>query len=153
MEGRRAGIRSTQGDRPCRLDSRPGTRLKRREVRARYGGNIQSGIAPSTSSNNVLLCAGPVGERYGYQDGENPDGTWTYTGEGQSGDQTMTRGNRSILTASDANKHLRLFRSDATGYVTYLGQAEYVHHTFRTISGAGTADNRQGIVFTLRLLP
>ena len=65
----------------------------------------------------------------------------------------MTRGNRSILTASDANKHLRLFRSDATGYVTYLGQAEYVDHTFRTISGAGTADNHQGIVFTLRLLP
>jgi len=62
----------------------PGTRLKRREVQAWYGGNIQSGIASSATSDNILLIAGPAGEHYGYRDGENADGTWTYTVKGKS---------------------------------------------------------------------
>jgi len=80
----------------------PGKRLKRREVQAWYGGSIQSGIVSSATSDDILLFAGPARERYGYRDSENADGTWTYTGEGQVGDQTMTRSNRSILTGSPA---------------------------------------------------
>lgn len=129
----------------------PGTRLKRREVHARYGGNIQSGIASSASTDNVLLFAGPAGERYGYRDGDNGDGTWTYTGEGQVGDQTMTRGNRSILTSAETGKQLRLFQSEGNGYVTYIGQVEYVTHEIRIIPGTGSSGDRAGIVFTLRL--
>lgn len=129
----------------------PGTRSKRREVHARYGGNIQSAIASSATSDNILLFAGPAGERFGYRDGENADGTWTYTGEGQVGDQTMTRGNRSILTSAETGKQLRLFVSEGNGYVTYVGQAEYLTHEVRTIPGTGTSGDRSGIVFTLRL--
>lgn len=131
-------------------DLAEGEVLRRRDLHQRYGGNIQSGIAPSRSSDQILLFASPSGESHGYTDGDNGDGTYSYTGEGQRGDQTMTRGNRAILDHRANNKYLRLFEAKGDGWVTYLGEYEYDTHRQETIPGSGNSGPRQGIVFTLR---
>lgn len=130
-------------------DITPGTRLKRRDVQRRYGGNIQSGIAPSSKAPEVFLFSSPSGKQHGYEDGENADGTRTYTGEGQRGAQQMTRGNLAILTHAERGKHLRLFEGSGDGYVNYLGEYEYVTHEIKRIRASGTGELRDGIVFTL----
>lgn len=127
----------------------PGTQLRRRDLQAVYGGNIQSGIAPSRSSDNVLIFTGPAGEHYGYMDSENADRTLTYYGEGQRFDQTMTRGNLAIRDHAANAKALRVFRANGDRTVTYLGEYEYVTH--RTVTGKDrTGESRQLIEFTLR---
>lgn len=134
--------------RPDKWDIAPGSRLRRRELHSLYGGNVQSGIAPTAGSDEVLLFTSPAGEQHDYQDHDNSDGTFTYTGEGQRGDQTMTRGNLAIRTHADRGKHLRLFKGEGDGLVTYQGEYEYVTHepkSLRTSSGRRTI-----IVFTLR---
>jgi len=134
--------------RPDRWDIAIGARLRRREVHALYGGNVQSGIAPTATSNEVLLFTSPAGQQHDYQDQENPDGTFTYTGEGQRGDQTMTRGNLAIMTHAQRGKHLRLFKGEGDGYVAYMGEYEYVTHDSKSVRTSG--GRRTVIVFTLR---
>lgn len=128
----------------------PGDRVRRRDLHRHFGGNIQSGIAPCRDGDLVLLFASPRGENHGYTDGPNGDGTYRYTGEGQRGDQTMTRGNRAILDHRANGKQLQLFEGDGTGFVTYVGEFEYDTHGIETIPGTGASGQRDGIIFTLR---
>jgi 5-methylcytosine-specific restriction enzyme A len=47
----------------------------------------------------VLVFTGSTGERHGYVDGFQPDGTFWYTGEGQHADMQLVRGNLTLTTA------------------------------------------------------
>jgi hypothetical protein len=77
---------------------RPGDRIRRTELHGRYGGSGQSGISPSRMTPNILVFTDPrSGERHGYFDHWAPDDSFHYTGEGQRGDQAMTKGNLAIL--------------------------------------------------------
>jgi hypothetical protein len=74
---------------------KPGDRIRRTELHDLYGGSGQSGISPSRISPNILVFTDPrSGERHGYFDQWAADDSFHYTGEGQRGDQTMTRGDR-----------------------------------------------------------
>src|SRR3954452_12565284 len=70
----------------------PGDSIRRMDVHSTFGGSAQGGIAPCKNNDEILLFA-EAGQQHGYIDGPRPDGTYDYTGEGQIGDQTMTRGN------------------------------------------------------------
>ena len=70
----------------------------------------------------IFLFTGESGERHGYRDGLQPDGTFWYTGEGQSGDMAFTRGNLAIRDAAKRGKELHLFESVDAG-VRYVGPA------------------------------
>jgi hypothetical protein len=61
------------------------------------------------------------GERLGYVDEWAADDTFLYAGEGQTGDQTMTGGNKAILNHVADGKALRLFEG-ARGTVRYVGE-------------------------------
>src|SRR4051794_10809061 len=85
----RSGLRGKNLGEPELLDGlKPGDRLPRREVHARFGGRQQGGIGPSSKSPVVLFFTDPAtGQRHGYYDGWDNDGYFNYVGEGQTGDQ------------------------------------------------------------------
>ncbi|EXU66957.1 hypothetical protein Z951_17590 [Streptomyces sp. PRh5] len=105
------------------MDITPGEKRKRTAIQDVYGGSRQGGIAHSRKSPNVLLFSNPGrGHQVGYFDGWGADGCYHYTGEGQTGDQRMTRGNLAILQHVQEGRALHLFDSVARGVVAYMGE-------------------------------
>ena len=129
---------------------KPGDRLARREVHARFGGRQQGGIGPSSKVPVVLFFTDPVsGHRHGYYDGWDGDGLFNYVGEGQTGDQRLVQGNKSILNHAADGRTLEGFL--ATGpTVTYLGEFSLVDHYFTDAHETGSDVRRQVVVFRLR---
>lgn len=127
----------------------PGSRLRRREVHDRYGGNPMSGISASRSSPNILLFSSVAGAAHGYDNAFNDDGTYTYYGEGQVGNQTVSRGNLAVLTHLETGRHLRLFFGQGDATVIYDGEYLYDSHDVITaIDREGRA--RELLRFRLR---
>lgn len=101
----------------------PGDTIERTALHDRYGGSIQGGIAPTRSTENVLIFTDPdVGHQHGYFDHWEGD-VFHYCGEGQQGDQEMKRGNKAILKHEEQGRALRVF-DGVGGEVTYLGEFE-----------------------------
>lgn len=131
---------------------RPGDRIKRTQLHAKYGGRRQGGIAPSTQSPNVMIFTAPAGQKYGYNfDGRQPDGRFHYTGEGQIGDQQIKQGNRALVEHVQTGKSVRLFQG-VRGEVTYVGefQIDQDKPYFTTDAPDVNDEMREVIVFRLR---
>ena len=109
----------------------------------------KAGSVSSASHNLVLLFTGETGEQYGYHDGWSSDETFRYSGEGQTGDTTFTRGNKAIRDHAENGKELHLFERTGKGFVRYIGQMEYAGHNI--ISRVQDRDKglRSAIVFRL----
>ncbi len=96
--------------------------LLRRHIHDRFGGSRQGGISSAPHIDSVFLFTRDSGKAFGYNyDGPASDGSFSYTGEGQTGDQKLIRGNKQILKPGLT---LRLFESVGRTTVRYLG--EYV---------------------------
>jgi hypothetical protein len=143
---------SPEGGTAVQWTLRPGDRIRRTEVHARYGGSGQSGISPSRTTPNILVFTDPrSGERHGYFDHWAADDSFQYTGEGQRGDQTMTRGNLAILSHRADGRALRVFQG-AAGTVQYVGQFvldELEPFTITTAPSTNDGPPRQVIRFHL----
>jgi hypothetical protein len=131
-----------------------GAKIKRTELHHQFGGSRQSGISPSAKTPNVFLFSDPAsGEQHGYFD-RWTDGAFYYTGEGQHGDQQMTKGNLAIREAQREGRALRVFKGTG-GFVEYMGQfqldAEQPFYE-ATSSQAGGGSSRKVIIFRLRPL-
>lgn len=100
-----------------------GAKLARKELHDRFGGVREGGISPvGTKSRNIMIFSHPkASAEHGYEpDVWLDDDTFLYCGEGPTGDQEMSRYNKSILQHAEADKVLRVF--DGTrGEVTYRG--------------------------------
>jgi hypothetical protein len=135
------------------FDLQPGERIRRQELHLLYGGTPQGGMSPSRKTPNVFLFADPdVGPQHGYIDGWNDDGCFHYTGMGQSGDQTLSRGNAALLRHHREGRAVRLFLG-SRGVVTYLGRFEVDRsqpHYSRQARETHDAKLRKVIVFRLR---
>ncbi len=131
----------------------PDLSIARSEIHDRYGGNRQRGIAPCTTSPNILIfSAATSGHQHGYMDHWDDDGVFHYYGEGQVGDQEFTMGNSAILNHRRDGRVLRVF-DGARGAVTYLGAFELDAHPFYRASAKATSGpDRSAIVFRLRRL-
>ena len=132
----------------------PGATIVRRDLHATYGGARYGGIEPSRKSPNVFLFTSKTaGAPFGYDfDGWHPDGTFHYTGEGQSGDQLMVHGNRAVRDHIADGRALRLFEKDGTS-VTYVGEFEIPNESHVLIDSAPDIDrveHRAVFVFRLR---
>ncbi|MEA2510051.1 MAG: hypothetical protein QOG21_2133 [Actinomycetota bacterium] len=129
-----------------------GERLSRRRVHDRFGGNRQNGISPSRKSPNILLFSHRVASaRYGFHDDLDSDPV-IYCGEGQTGDQRITRGNRAILDYQKDGRALRLFKM-LSDQVQYLGQFELDPDqplAWEEASQASSSTLRKVAVFRLR---
>ncbi|MBV4476520.1 HNH endonuclease [Pseudomonas botevensis] len=124
---------------------------RKTEINGPFGGSRQNGIAGSTTYPVIFLFTGDSGEQYGYADDWDDDGAYLYTGEGQRGPMTLTRGNRAIAEHAEDGRALHMFRSlgKGNGYV-YVGEfscADMFERTQPDVSGAA----RTAIVF--RLVP
>lgn len=95
---------------------------RRTDIHAEFGGNPQSGIVPVKNHPYVFLFSSMKGEEYGYKDGWNNDGTYSYSGEGQYGNQEFVRGNRAIRDHAANGKELHLFERHGTGTYKYVGK-------------------------------
>jgi hypothetical protein len=131
---------------------KPGDRLARRDVHARFGGRQQGGIGPSRVAPVVLFFTDPTtGQRHGYYDGWDDDGLYNYVGEGQHGDQQLVQGNRAIFNHAVDGRTLEGFLGDGTPIVTYLGEFELADNHLTEAHESGNRDVlRQVIVFRLR---
>lgn len=100
-----------------------GQRYLRSQIHDQYGGGRQSGISPCAGYPFIFIFSGRSGERYGYRDGwAEEEGVFLYTGEGQRGDMTFTRGNAAIRDHVQRGKDLLIFETHEKGQpVTYLG--------------------------------
>ena len=103
---------------------------RRQDIHGVYGGQGQGGISTPSGHPLIFIFTGESGGTYGYRDEFRPDGTFWYTGEGQTGDMKMVRGNRAIRDHQQEGKTIHLFEYVNTGQVKYVGQAHYLgHHT------------------------
>lgn len=123
---------------------------RRTEIHGPFGGSFRSGITPSSSYPAIFLFTGDSGEQYGYADREE-EGVYLYTGEGQRGPMTLTRGNLAIAEHAKTGRALHLFKSQgkSQGYA-YVGEfscADILERTQPDKTGAA----RKALVF--RLVP
>lgn len=118
--------------------------IKRSELHDQYGGNRQSGIAASAQTPNIFLFTHPEeGENHGYYDRWDNNGTTLfYCGEGQNGDQTMTKGNKAILEHQSTGKAIHVFVNDTqNAHVRYVGEFALDTHQPYTIKKAHATNN------------
>ena len=100
-----------------------GQNVLRTKLHDRYSGIRQGGIAPSRKTKNIFLFTDDSSNNeHGYErDYWLDDLTFLYCGDGQTGDQEMTRRNLQVLNHVKDERKLRLF-SPVSGRVTYLGE-------------------------------
>lgn len=141
-----------------------GQSYRRRDLHARYGGQGQSGIS-TPSQYPIIFLFTKEGSIYDdewnrdgtlegeagslYDDGWNPDGTFRYSGQGQRGDMTFTRGNRAIRDHAHDGKELHLFAMEGHGDVRYLDRMVYVRHDLVPARPDAVGDPRTTISFVL----
>ena len=128
-----------------------GETVVRKALHQKYGGSGQGGINPSNKTPNVFIFSDHhVGNEHGYADRWEGD-IFLYIGEGQSGDQVMKRGNKSILNHVEDGRAIRLFWG-CRGEVSYGGEFEIDHlepWTTEVRPGTGGGAPRNVIVFRL----
>ena len=97
-----------------------------------YGGSRQSGISASSKTPAIFIFTGESGAQYGYQDDFDENGVFLYTGEGQNGDMTLTKGNRAIVDHSKDGRALHVFLTvrKPKGQ-RYLGEFTYASHEIK----------------------
>ena len=119
------------------------------QIHDRFGGQRQGGISTPQNSPFIFIFTGERGDQYGYRDDWNPDGTFSYTGEGQIGDMTFRAGNRAILEHAQNGRDLLLFeKTRRRGFYRFTGTfacAGWDHRAAPDRNG----DSRQAIVFRL----
>ena len=143
-----------------RWQIQPGDTVSREHVHEIYGGDPQAQIALSSNSADLLVYAhrGKGGvDKPGYISFDEPQQVYLYTGEGESGDQTMTDGNKAIADHHVDGTELRLLVAvgralSGTRVYKYIARFAvdpdnpYIAHT-----GPGTDGvPRQAFVFRLQ---
>ena len=125
--------------------------IYRRDLHATLGGQTRSGISTARKEPVVLLFSDPVsGPQHGYIDGWQADGFYHYTGEGQSGDQVMEKGNKAVRDHEANNRELHLFQSGGKGKpVTHMGQFRHVDHYDADAPQTGGGPLRRVLIFRL----
>jgi hypothetical protein len=139
-----------------------GSRRTKEEVAAGYGGSTQGGIQPSGTTPNIMLYSDPlIGAENGYaHDGWSDDGSvFMYTGEGRTGPQKLTNGNRSLLMHATDGRALRLFVSDGRKeksraiYRQYVGRFEIDREVPYIVDQSFDRLGENRTVFVFRLRP
>jgi hypothetical protein len=127
--------------------------VKRSELHNEYGGSRQGGICPARGAHAIFLFTDPKrGAKHGYEDGWGLDKKYHYSGQGTSGDQTMTGNNLAVLHHVADRRPLYLFESAQRSYVRLVGEFRIdSDRPFYIIDSESTdgSETRQMIVFCL----
>lgn len=98
---------------------------RRKDIHGVYGGNWQSGICPAAKFPFIFIFTGKSGGQHGYEDQWDNENVFTYTGEGQVGDMTYTRGNLALRDSLSQGKRVFLFESLGGGNVKFVAEIEF----------------------------
>jgi 5-methylcytosine-specific restriction protein A len=121
---------------------------RRRDIHARFGGQMQGGISTPAGHPLIFAFTGSTGRRHGYADEWAADGTLSYFGEGQEGDMTLTAGNKAIANHASDGKELLLFEALGSGQVRFRGAFDCAGYSYQPGTDRLGAQ-RQAIVFHL----
>ncbi|MEO8120125.1 MAG: HNH endonuclease [Rhodoferax sp.] len=121
------------------------------EINIPYGGGRQGGISASRQTPAIFLFTGESGEQYGYKDHFDERGVFWYSGEGQSGDMKLDKGNYAIVDHANEGRALHVFQTlgKAKGQ-QYLGEFTYASHEFG--QGPDKEGNQRSVII-FHLLP
>lgn len=100
----------------------PNQVYKRSLLHDEYGGNRQSGIAPTANYPWIFIFSGAAGKQHGYKDRWENKNVFSYTGEGQVGDMDFTRGNLALRDHLQDGKRVFLFEYVRTGHVRLISE-------------------------------
>lgn len=127
----------------------PGQTYIRAALHDHYGGSRQSGISPCPQSNMIMIFSGSAGTQYGYHDTWSEDKSrFFYTGEGQIGDMTYSRGNKAIRDHLKNGMEIHLFKYVDRGTVVYEDRMVCIGINER-IGPDLEGNNRKVIIFEL----
>ncbi len=126
-----------------------GREYRRRDIHNLYGGQMQGGISTPSSHKVIFLFTSYRGKEHGYTDGLQEDGIFLYSGEGQYGDMTFTRGNKHIRDHQAEGREIHVFKQTQKGFVRYMGRVRCVGYHFQSTSDT-EGKVRQQIVFELK---
>ncbi|KOY44648.1 hypothetical protein ACX03_15730 [Vibrio parahaemolyticus] len=99
---------------------------RRKDIHGKYGGHLYGGIATTNSKPYIFLFTSD-GDGFLHNKDE-PKKIFNFSGEGQIGDMTFTRGNRAILEHKKNKKELLVFNAASKGDYIFLGVFEYLTH-------------------------
>lgn len=106
--------------------------LTYQQVESRYGIRITGfgrGINITESSVVLISSIGKSAGKFTYHDRWTTDGDYLYSGEGKTGDQTLTRGNLAIKDAEKDNKDIHLFIKFSPQEYIYQGVVKLVDYS------------------------
>lgn len=125
-----------------------GMEYLRKKLHDAYGGQRQGGISTPRDHKIIMLFDTSSGNEYGYRDGFTEDGVYEWTGEGQIGVMTLSRGNKAIHSHLEEGREIHLFKGTNPGWVKYIG--EMVSLGYFLYDGVDkNGDLRKIIVFNL----
>jgi len=107
--------------------------LTYQQVEEQFGIKISGfGRGINKTRSAVILISSVDKKKSGfvYHDHWNEDGDYIYSGEGKTGDQTMSFGNRAIVNAGVEGKSIHLFVKFTPQEYFYQGVFELVNHTY-----------------------
>ncbi|WP_025158469.1 hypothetical protein [Leifsonia aquatica] len=130
----------------------PGDTVLRRELHEALGGSRQSGIVTLRGLPDIVVFSSvESGAGFGYHlfEGLQPDGSFSYTGEGQRGDQVFKRGNLALRESGPDGRPIRLFTVSGTS-ATFVGTFATGDPTCSIETIPDVEGNpRNGIIFNL----
>lgn len=107
--------------------------LNYHQVEEQFGIRISGfgrGINPTDSTVVLISSIGKAGGNFVYHDKWTADGEYLYSGEGKTGNQTMTKGNLAIRDAAQNDKQIHLFVKFSPQEYYYQGIFELVDYTY-----------------------
>jgi len=88
------------------------------------------GINPTTNTVVLISSMAKSDGKFVYHDKWTADGDYIYSGEGKTGDQTMTKGNLAIRDAAHNGKRIHLFVKLSPQEYYYQGVFELIDYTY-----------------------
>jgi hypothetical protein len=139
-----------------------GSELPKSKIHQLLGGSDQHAMTSCMNKTSFLLFHDPKkGKKYGYDtwEGQNADGSFSYTGQGVLGDQKMTRSNLGLVKASEKGHPIHFFKRPeirklrgTNNPYTYAGEVILGSPPFRTESALDSGKNLRK-VFVFNLIP
>ena len=119
--------------------------MRQRDIHRNYGGSWQNGISSSAVCPDIFVFTGDSGAQYGYKDGFDEAGVFSYSGEGQTGNMVFKSGNRSLRDHAKDGRAVYLFEALGKGKpCRYLGEFVVANHS--TARGPDKAGAQRDII-------
>jgi 5-methylcytosine-specific restriction protein A len=116
---------------PEKPEFNKGAHYVRMELHNQFKGNRQKGISSPADEPFIFVFTGPSGERHGYVDEFQSDGTLLYYGVGRYGDMSMDHPNTALRDHRENDESVYVFEeTNKDGVMSYIGEYQYQDHSW-----------------------